>query len=103
MMRLSHLTVVALCALAAGCPGDDGNDASPPPIVDLIATAGSGPTMIVPSSPVDKSPYQLEWEDFLSVLEGKSQARVTPEDALRAVEIALAALKSAETGKPVRL
>ncbi len=66
-------------------------------------TAGSGPTMIVPASPVDKTPYQLEWEDFLSVVDGKSQARVTPEDALRVVEIALAALKSADTGKPVRL
>lgn len=64
---------------------------------------GAAPTMIVPSSAEDISPYQLEWQDFIGWIEGKSQPRVTPEDAMRAVEIALGALKSADTGKPVDL
>lgn len=64
---------------------------------------GAAPTMIVPSSAEDISPYQLEWQDFIDWIEGKGKPRVTPEDAMRAVEIALGALKSADTGKPVDL
>ena len=56
---------------------------------------------IVPSSPVDKSPYQLEWEDFIAHIGGHAPARVTPEDALAALHIAECALKSAKTGAPV--
>ena len=64
---------------------------------------GEAPSMIIPANPVPVSPYELEWRDFLSCLEGKAQARVTPEDALVAVKMALAALKSADTGKPVKI
>lgn len=64
---------------------------------------GEAPGTIVPASPVLKSPYQLEWEDFLGWLEGDSLPRVTPEDALESMRMALAALKSADTGKPVKL
>jgi predicted dehydrogenase len=64
---------------------------------------GEGPGVIVPGNPVPVSPYELEWRDFLSCIEGKAQARVTPEDALMAVKMALAALKSVETGKPVKI
>jgi len=67
------------------------------------AEPGEGPRVIVPGAPVPVSPYQLEWQDFLTCIEGKSRARVSPEDALEAVRISSAALKSAETGKPVRL
>lgn len=58
---------------------------------------------VVPASPVPVSPYQLEWEDFLGWIRGVSKPRVTPEDGLKAVRLALAALQSAETGKPVRM
>jgi predicted dehydrogenase len=64
---------------------------------------GQAPGMIVPSNPVPKSPYQLEWEDFLAWLDGKSTPRVTAEDGLEAVRMAAAALESNKTGKPVRL
>ncbi len=60
-----------------------------------------GPTMIVPSNPVSVSPYQLEWQDFINWIEGKSLPRVTSRDALRAVEMAEAALKSAAKQQPV--
>ncbi|NIA13119.1 MAG: Gfo/Idh/MocA family oxidoreductase [Nitrospiraceae bacterium] len=74
------------------------------PLKAMKRTApGAGASMIVPSSPVHTSPYQLEWEDFKVWLDGKLRARVTPEDALEAVRMATAALKSAETGKPVKL
>jgi predicted dehydrogenase len=61
------------------------------------------PAVIVPGSPVDVSPYQLEWEDFLGWLQGNHEPRVRPEDGLAAVRMAAAALESAETGRPVRL
>ncbi len=63
----------------------------------------AGPDWMLPISPVDKSPYQLEWEDFLGWVQGTSTPRVTAQDALRAVEMAEAALKSAKTGRPVAL
>jgi predicted dehydrogenase len=61
------------------------------------------PAVIVPGSPVDVSPYQLEWMDFIAWLEGRGTPRVTPEDGLEAVRMAAAALESAEKGRPVRL
>jgi predicted dehydrogenase len=64
---------------------------------------GVAPGVIVPASPVPVSPYQLEWQDFLTCVEGRSDVRVTPEDALQAVRMAAAALKSADTGQPVNL
>lgn len=67
------------------------------------AEPGEGPRVIVPGAPLPISPYQLEWQDFLTCLEGKAKARVTPEDALQAVRIASAALTSAGTGRPVKL
>ncbi|WAH35570.1 Gfo/Idh/MocA family protein [Alicyclobacillus dauci] len=57
----------------------------------------------VPESPLDKDPYQLELEHFLSCIETASDALVTPHDAYKALEISLAALKSIQTGEPVEL
>ncbi len=87
--------------------GDKGmfqfNSDEAPLVVAKRGASGGGPGMIIPASPVTASPYELEWRDFLSWIEGKSCARVTPEDGLAAVRMAVAALKSAETGKPVNL
>lgn len=63
---------------------------------------GQGPTMFVPMSPTAVSPYQLEWEDFIATIGGNHTPRVTPQDGLRAVEIAEAALKSNSTKQPVK-
>ena len=78
-------------------------DSAEAPVRTEARRAASGPSMIVPISPVAVSPYQREWEDFLGWIEGRSTPRVTPEDALRAVEMVEAALKSAETSQPVKL
>ena len=64
---------------------------------------GIRPGVFIPETPVAVSPYQLEWEDFLVWIEGRASVRVTPEDAVAAVRMATAALKSADTGKPVAL
>ena len=78
----------------------DSNESS---LTAMKRATGKGPSMIVPSSAEDISPYQLEWVDFIGWLEGKHKPRVTPRDALRAVEMAEAALKSARTKRPVKL
>jgi predicted dehydrogenase len=77
----------------------DSNEA--PLAVMMRETSGGVPGMIVPGSPVGVSPYQLEWIDFKGWLEGNHTPRVTPDDGVWAVRMALAALESAETGKPV--
>ncbi len=79
----------------------DSNEA--PLSVIMRKKTGDGPTMIVPDSPVTTSPYQLEWQDFLGWIEGEHKPRVTPDDALQSVRMVSAALKSAETGRPVKL
>lgn len=63
----------------------------------------SGEKTIVLGSPLQKSPYQLEWEDFLGWIQEDRRPRVTPEDGLRAVEMATAAVKSATTGRRISL
>ncbi|MEA3364612.1 MAG: Gfo/Idh/MocA family oxidoreductase [Candidatus Hydrogenedentes bacterium] len=77
----------------------DSNEA--PIAAQLRQETGAGPSTIVPGSPVPVSPYQLEWEDFMAWIDGKGEPRVTPDDALWGVRMALGALESAETGQPV--
>lgn len=92
--------------VAAEICGSDGIiqfDSAESSISAMKRETGKAPGMIVPSSAEVVSPYQLEWEDFLGDIAGKHKPRVTPEDALRAVEIADAALKSAKTKRPVTL
>ncbi|MBN2309425.1 MAG: Gfo/Idh/MocA family oxidoreductase [Candidatus Hydrogenedentes bacterium] len=87
--------------------GDNGMityDNAEAPISSMMRQVEGGqPTMIVPANPVETSPYQLEWVDFLAALEGKGEPKVTPEDATWAVRIASAALESAKSGEPVTL
>jgi len=79
-------------------------DSNEAPISTMMrAKPGEGATMIVPESPVDVSPYELEWRDFIGWIEGKNTPRVTPEDGMAAVKMALGALESAKTGKVVKL
>ncbi|MFD0958469.1 Gfo/Idh/MocA family protein [Paenibacillus chungangensis] len=57
----------------------------------------------VPGSPGFQSPFELELSHFLSCIETGAEARVTAIDAYRALEIAEAAVRSAETGKAVKV
>lgn len=58
---------------------------------------------LLPSSPVDVSPFQLEWEDFAAWLREEKTPRLSMEDAVWAVRMASAALESNRTGEPVLL
>jgi UDP-N-acetylglucosamine 3-dehydrogenase len=77
------------------------DSAESPLAVEKRQRAGSGPEMIVPASPVDVSPYQLEWMDFAAWLNGGTP-RVSSHDAIMAVRMAEAALASAASGEIVR-
>jgi predicted dehydrogenase len=78
-------------------------DSADAPMRALKRQTGSGPSMVVPESPVSESPYLREWRDFHAWLQTGAMPRVTALDALRAVEMAEAALQSAKTGQPVSL
>ncbi|HOK08235.1 MAG TPA: Gfo/Idh/MocA family oxidoreductase [Candidatus Hydrogenedens sp.] len=58
---------------------------------------------IVPESPVIKSPYQKEWEDFIDWIQNDKTPKVQPNDGLKAVEIVSACLRSAKTKQPISL
>lgn len=78
-------------------------DSKDAPVTTQPRAAEHGPTMFVPMSPVGKSPYQCEWEEFAAWINGGPQPRVTARDGMAAVAMAEAALKSAKTGQPVAL
>ncbi len=85
--------------------GDNGMityDSSEAPIASQLRGAGgAAPGVVLPASPVNDSPYYLEWADFQGWLQDKHAPRVTPEDAVWAVRMGLGAIESAETGQPV--
>lgn len=57
----------------------------------------------VPESPLKESPYFKELQHFIGCLETGAEPLISPEDAYKAMEISLAALRSIETGRPVAL
>jgi len=66
--------------------------------------AKAAPTIATPRSPVLEDPYTTEIKHFYEVITGaESTPRVTAEDGFAALQIALAAIQSAETGRPVKL
>jgi predicted dehydrogenase len=79
------------------------DSADAPTTVHMHETKGGRPSVILPSSPVPISPCELEWQDFVNWLNDKSEPRVTPEDALAAVRMGDAALRSAKNNRPIKL
>ncbi|SEG16704.1 Gfo/Idh/MocA family protein [Paenibacillus sp. UNC499MF] len=67
------------------------------------AAKASASRVQVPKSPSYQDPYYYELEHFITCIREDKEPLVTAEDALRALEIVLAALESARTGQPVRL
>ncbi len=64
---------------------------------------GDFPEVALPSSPLDEDPYTTQLKEFYSALVNNTPTRVTAEDGLAALRIALAAIESARTGKPISL
>jgi len=101
----AHPTGFRVAVEIAGQKGIIQFDSATPPVrfePRAAKGAGSGGA-IVPASPVEKSPYLLEWEDCANWFMRGKNPRVLPEDAVRAVELAEAALASAKSGQPVHV
>ena len=74
------------------------------PIRDLIRRpTADAPDVGLPSSPTSESPYTTQIKEFYRALYDGSPVRVTPEDGLAAVQIAEAAIQSAESGLAVEI
>jgi len=74
---------------------------STPLVISRRAAEGGGPGVQVPESPLAESPYYLELKHFIDCLEGGREPDIKPQEAMQACAVALAALESMRTGKPV--
>jgi predicted dehydrogenase len=61
------------------------------------------PDVALPGSPLSEDPYTTQIKAFYACLANDTVVPVTGADGLAAVQIALAAIESAETGRPVKL
>jgi len=75
------------------------------PIRMLLQKSGdtSSPDVGLPASPLRESPYTSQIKEFYAALVDGKPARVSAEDGLAALQIGLAAIESARTGKVVTL
>lgn len=76
---------------------------TPPLEFFLHQRAGDFPDVGLPSSPLSEDPYTTQLQEFYSALINDAPTRVTAEDGLAALQIALAAIESARTAKPISL
>lgn len=60
-------------------------------------------SVTLPESPLEESPYTAELRHFIKYFKGEVDPMLTPEDALKALEIACAALESVRTEEPVSI
>jgi predicted dehydrogenase len=79
------------------------SDSTEPIKLLLRKASAEAPDVGLPGSPLRESPYTTQIKEFYAALKEDKPARVTAEDGLAAVQIALAAIESAQTGQPIRL
>jgi predicted dehydrogenase len=79
------------------------SDAATPLVMGRWAVEAETQGVPVPSSPMAVSPYYLELQHFIDCIEQGRKPDVTPQEAMDAVALALAAIESVRTGLPVRL
>ena len=75
------------------------------PIQNLILKSGESdaPDVGLPASPVSESPYTTQIKEFYTALKDGKPTRIQATDGLAAVQIAEAAIQSAQSGQPVQL
>jgi UDP-N-acetylglucosamine 3-dehydrogenase len=82
----------------------DYDSAKDSPLFSFSRTSGASSVGVaVPESPLQENPYYRELKHFISCIENGSEPIVSAEDAYEAMRIALAAIESVDTGKPVTL
>ena len=80
------------------------NQPSTPPFRKAIYDADTTKVRAtLPESPTNTDPYFVELSHFLNCLETGAKPSISPQDGRAAVQIALAALESAQTGKAITL
>jgi predicted dehydrogenase len=65
--------------------------------------SGEAPDVPLPTSPLSESPYATQLKEFYNALATDAPLRVSAEDGLAALQIALAAVESARTGVAISL
>lgn len=78
-------------------------DSSTPIGVHLKGSANGVEAALLPSSPLAEDPYATQLKHFYDVLVNGAVPRVTAQDGLAALQIALAALESAASGRQVTI
>jgi predicted dehydrogenase len=79
------------------------SDSTAPINLFLRKESADAPDVGLPGSPLNESPYTTQIKEFYATLKEDKPVRVTAEDGLAAVQIALAAIESARTGQPIQL
>ena len=78
------------------------SDSTAPINLLLRKDSADAPDVGLPGSPVAESPYTTQIKEFYRALKDEGEARVSAADGLAAVQIALAAIESAQAGKPIQ-
>ena len=74
-----------------------------PVSVHMKQTESAHVDVVIPSSPLLEDAYTIEMKHFYDVLVNNADPIITAEDGLAALRIGLAAIQSAQTGKPVMI
>lgn len=88
--------------------GDSGlleweSDSTAPVVTYFKAAPGEVSDVGLPLSPLEVDPYTAAIQHFYEAIQHNTPFLVTAEDALAALQIGIAALESADTGKPVTI
>lgn len=79
------------------------SEATAPIEVLLQKPDSDAPDVGLPASPLRESPYTTQMKEFYAALTENHPVRVSAEDGLAALQIALAAIESAQTGRAVKV
>ncbi|MCA9926888.1 MAG: Gfo/Idh/MocA family oxidoreductase [Anaerolineales bacterium] len=71
--------------------------------VHLHQKGGDAPDVPLPGSPLSEDPYTTQIKAFYEHLAHDTPVRITAVDGYKALQIALAAIQSAQTGQPVEI
>jgi predicted dehydrogenase len=84
-----------------GLLAHDSDDVRPLDVRYHTGAASAGAPAIGNLAPIQDDPYFQEFQHFLDALDSGSAFLVTPDDAFAALRVALAAIESLRTGRPV--
>ena len=79
------------------------SEATAPITLRLKQRAGESPDVPLPSSPLLEDPYTTEIKAFYEAVRTDRPVPVSAGDGLAALQIALAAIESTQTGRPVKI